>query len=170
MERPETSEYATFYAGYVEKVPETDILAVLSNQAAEIRELAGGLDEERGSYSYAEGKWSINELLAHMTDAERVFGYRAFRIAHGDQTPLASFDQDTYVANGRANERLIESLINEFRLVRESNILVFERLKDEEWMRTGIASDWPVTVRALAFIMAGHARHHLAILRERYLS
>lgn len=170
MERPETSDYAAFYSGYVEKVPENDILAVLSNQAAEIRKLADGLDEERGSYSYAEGKWSINELLAHMTDAERVFGYRAFRIAHGDQTPLASFDQDTYVANGRANERSTADLVTEFSVVRESNLLVFGRLNDDEWMRTGTASDAAVSVRALAFIMAGHARHHLAILRERYLS
>ncbi len=170
MDRPETSEYASFYAGYVEQVPENDVLRVLNGQVAELEKLVGSLSDERGGYAYAEGKWTIKQLIAHMSDAERVFGYRAFRIAHGDPTPLASFDQDTFVANGRANERTVTDLVAEFRAVRESNMLVLDRLNDEEWMRIGRASDAAVSVRALAFVMAGHFRHHLAILRERYLA
>lgn len=170
MDRPKTSEYAPYYAGYVSQVPENDILDVLTRQPDEFGQLLGAVAEERGLYAYAKGKWTIKELIAHMNDTERFFGYRAFRIAHGDTTPLPGFDQDFFVANGRANERLIDGLIDEFRLVRKSNLLLFERLNDNEWKRMGRASDAAVSVRAVAYIMAGHFRHHLAILRERYRS
>ncbi|CAN5579332.1 DinB family protein [soil metagenome] len=170
MDRPKTAEYAPFYAGYVSQVPENDILDVLSRQPHEIGELLDSVAEERGLYAYAEGKWTINELIAHINDTERVFGYRAFRIAHGDATPLPSFDQDFFVANGRANERAIADLVGEFRAIREANLLVLARLNDHEWMRMGMASDAAVSVRAVAYIMAGHFRHHLAILRHRYLA
>ena len=170
MRRPETSEYAEFYAGYVARVPETDIISVLDAQPGEIRELFAGVNEDRGQYSYAPGKWTVKQLLGHLNDGERIFGYRAFRISHGDATPLPGFEQDIYVTNGKADLCSIANLIEEFELLRRVNMLVFDRLRDDEWSRIGTASDATVSVRALGFVMAGHVRHHTSILQERYLS
>lgn len=169
MRRPENSEYAEYYEGYVSAITETDVVSVLSSQTDELRDLLQGLPEEKGMFAYAEGKWTIKELLGHLTDAERVFAYRLHRFSHGDTTPLSSFDQDIYVTNGRSNKRTFADLLEEFDYQRRSNICLINSLSDEDWELTGIASDYPVSVRALAFIMAGHVRHHLGILEERYL-
>ncbi len=169
MTRPENNEYGEWYAGYVSTITETDVVAVLAGQIEEIAELYGSIDDAKGVYKYADGKWTIKELLGHIIDAERVFGYRLHRFSHGDLTPLSSFDQDTYVANGRSNQRSFADLINEFATQRRSNVALARSFRDEDWDLAGIASDNPVTVRALAFIMAGHVRHHSRILKERYL-
>lgn len=170
MRRPEKNEYGEWYAGYVSSITETDIVGVMTEQIDEIAERYGSIDEEKGTIKYAEDKWTIKELLGHIIDAERVFAYRLHRFSHGDATPLSSFDQDTYVANGRSNDRTFADLIEEFVAQRRSNVALVRSFREEDWNLTGIASDNPVTVRALAFIMAGHVRHHSRILKERYLA
>jgi len=168
MTRPEKNEYAEFYAGYVSLVEDSDIISALQNQASELSDLLAGISEEKGDFKYADGKWSIKELLGHIIDGERVFSYRALRISRGDQTPLAGFEENSYVANSNFVHSNLADLIEEFALLRASNVLLFKNLSDEAWLRRGTASDAAVSVRALAFIMVGHARHHANILRERY--
>jgi uncharacterized damage-inducible protein DinB len=168
MERPTDAEFAPFYARYVALVPETDILAVLEQQVEEIRRLAVSVPPERETYRYAEGKWSIRQVLGHLVDGERVFGYRAFCFSRGEQAALPSFDENQYVAAARSEATPLRELADELALVRQSNLVLLRRLEPREWARVGSASGKPVTVRALAWIMAGHPRHHLQVLRERY--
>ena len=169
MNRPEKNEYAKFYETYVSLVEETDIVSALEKNLNELQSLLAEVTEEKGSYAYVEGKWSVRELLGHLIDGERVFSYRALRISRDDQTPLASFEENSYVANSNFSNAKLADLIEEFSLLRRSNILFFKNLTDEAWLRTGTASEATVSVRALAFIMVGHVRHHARILRERYL-
>jgi hypothetical protein len=166
--RPAEGEYAPFYARYVALVPETDILAVLERQAGELRQLAASVPAERETYRYAEGKWSVREVLGHLVDGERVFGYRAFCISRGERAALPSFDEDQYVGEARCDAIPLRELAGELALVRESNLAVLRRLEPRQWERVGTASGKPITVRALAWVMAGHPRHHAEILRERY--
>jgi hypothetical protein len=168
MDRPREDEYAPFYARYVALVPETDILAVLAHQVEEIRRLAASVPAERETYRYAEGKWSVREVLGHLIDGERVFGYRAFCISRGETAPLPAFDENQYVAAARSHTTPLRELVDELALVRRSNLAALRRLEPEHWQRFGTASGKPVTARALAWVMAGHPRHHLNILRERY--
>lgn len=170
MRRPERNEYAEYYEGYVSSIPEDDVVSVLAGQAAELEAMIAGLPENKGIFSYADGKWTIKELLGHIIDGERVFGYRLHRFSHGDATPLASFDQDIYVNNGRSNLRTFADLLDEFASVRRGNLSLVRTLREADWDLAGTASDAHVTVRALAFIMAGHVRHHLRIMQERYLA
>jgi len=130
--------------------------------------LFAGRSERDGSFRYAPGKWTVKEVLGHVTDTERIFTYRALRIARGDQTPLASFEQDDYVKNGGFGERTLASLAEEFALVRAASIALFRSFSEEAWSRRGIASQKEVSVRGLAFITAGHQIHHRLILEERY--
>ncbi len=169
MNRPEKNEYAAFYETYVSLVVETNIVSALEKNLDELQNLFAEISEEKGSYAYAEGKWSIRELLGHLIDGERVFSYRALRISRDDKTPLASFEENSYVANSNFGNAKLAHLIEEFSLLRRSNILFFKNLAREAWLRTGTASDAAVSVRALAYIMVGHVRHHANILRERYL-
>jgi hypothetical protein len=168
MERPSDNEYASFYNGYVSLVPETDILAALTNQPAELRRLAEPAYGEREAYCYAPGKWSIRQVFSHIVDGERVFGYRAFSIGRGEKQPLPGFEENDYVASSDAASRDLSELVDEFRLVRESNLVGFRRLDNDAWRQVGTASGLPVSTRALAFIMAGHVRHHVGVLRTRY--
>jgi uncharacterized damage-inducible protein DinB len=168
MQRPTDAEYAPFYAPYVALVPETDILPVLEQQIEEIRRLAAAVPSPRETYRYAEGKWSIRQVLGHLVDGERVFGYRAFCISRGEQAPLPSFDENQYVSASRFDATPLLELADELALVRRSNLVVLRRLEEARWARAGIASGKPVSVRALAWVMAGHPRHHLGILKERY--
>lgn len=169
MNRPEQNEYAAFYETYVSLVEETDIVSALEKNLYELQNLLAEVSEEKGSYAYAENKWSIRELLGHLIDGERVFSYRALRISRDDKTPLASFEENSYIANSNFSRAKLADLIEEFSLLRASNILLFKNLSDEAWLRTGTASEAAVSVRALAYIMVGHVRHHANILRERYL-
>ncbi len=166
--RPESSEYAPFYAGYVARVPEDDIVSVLQKQADEIRDLARALPAAKETFRYADGKWSIREVLGHLIDGERVFGYRAFCFSRGEQAPLPSFDENQYVAAAGADAIPLAELASEFAAVRASNLAFLRRLSGAEAARLGTASGKPISVRALAYIMAGHPRHHVAVLRERY--
>jgi len=169
MNRPEPSEYAPYYEGYVSLVPETDILTVLRDQNDELRSLVEAMPEERGTYAYAEAKWTVKELLSHLIDGEKIFAYRALRISRGDATPIEGFDQDPYIEHSHANERSFGDLIGEFDLNRRANLVMFGNMRDPDWMRFGTASDNAVSAKAVAWIMAGHVRHHVNILKERYL-
>ncbi len=170
IERPSADEFAPFYANYVSGVPDGDITEILEAQARELVELLGRLDVARAEYRYAPGKWSVKEVVGHITDTERIFAYRALRISRGDATPLAGFDQDTYVAGAHFDRRDLGSLLAEFQTVRAATVSLFRSMTEEESRRAGSANATPVTARALAFIAAGHERHHSRILRERYLS
>ncbi len=167
--RPAQTEYAEFYADYVALVEETDVISALLNQPEDLRKLLAGISEEKEHYGYAEGKWSIRELLGHIVDAERVFSYRALRISRGDATPLAGFEENFYVANGNFGSVKLTETLEEFSLLRRSNVLLFKNLTEAMWQKTGTASNASVSVRALAYIVVGHVRHHENILRERYL-
>lgn len=167
-ERPPQSEYAPFYAGYVALVPETDILTVLGGQVDAIRRLLAPVPAGKESYRYAEGKWSLRQVVGHLVDGERVFGYRAFCFSRGEQAALPSFDENQYVGAARADSIPLAELLEELALVRQGNLVVLRRLDARDWARVGTASGQPVSVRALAWIMAGHPRHHVNVLRERY--
>jgi hypothetical protein len=168
MNRPAATEYAPFYAGYVGLVPEADVLSVLEEQKDAFRRLAGTVTPDRERYRYAPDKWSIREVAGHLVDGERVFGYRAFAISRGEQAPLPSFDENVYVSASGNDSVPLPDLVAELVAVRDANLAFLRRLSDEPWGLVGTASGKPVSVRALAFIMAGHPRHHLGILRERY--
>ena len=165
--RPQANEIADYYLPYVAYVPD-DFLGYLRNSAQEIDAYMQALPEERLTYAYAEGKWSIAEVLVHIIDAERVFAYRALRIGRGDSTPLAGFHQDDYVPTSRANERSKESLIAEFETVRSATLSLYDQFNEEDLNRIGQASGYPISPRALGFIIGGHAAHHLKVLKEKY--
>ena len=170
IERPGADEFAPFYANYVSGVPDGDITDVLESQGRDLLQLLGGLDGPRAEYRYAPDKWSVKEVVGHIADTERIFTYRALRIARGDATPLAGFDQDTYVVNAQFGRRELGALLAEFQTVRAATVSLFRAMTTDESRRVGLANAMPVTARALAFIAAGHERHHSRILRERYLS
>ena len=167
---PDASEYAPYYGKYIALVGGNDVVAALEDQPRETVSLLTGLTDEQGDYRYAADKWSIKEMLGHVVDAERVFSYRALRFARNDQTPLASFEQDDYVRAGNFSECRLADLIEEFVAVRRATVWLFRQLSAEAWMRRGIASDNPVSVRAIAYIIAGHELHHRRVLQEKYLS
>jgi hypothetical protein len=165
---PAADEYASFYAGYISHVRGSDVIAILEAQPGELRGLIEPLSESDGAARYAEGKWSVKETLGHMADAERVMSYRLLRVARGDTTPLAGFEQDDYVASADSDVRTLESLLQELEAVRRASLALVRSLGSEAWERRGTANNTPVSARALAHIVAGHWAHHAAILRERY--
>ncbi len=170
MNRPEKTEYAEYYETYVSLVPEAEILSSLENQIAEIENFFTRVSEEKASFGYAEGKWTIKELVGHLSDGEKIFGYRALRVARADKTPMEGFEQDGYIENSNFNNIKLSDLIDEFLYLRKANLIFFQNLSDEAWKRTGTASNAEVSVCALAYIMVGHVRHHLNILKTRYLA
>jgi uncharacterized damage-inducible protein DinB len=167
--RPDASEYAPNYQGYVTKVPDGNLLEILEDQRQETQELLAGITEGRAMHRYAPGKWSVKEVIGHLTDAERVFSYRALRFARGDQTPLPGFDENAYAPAGKFDARALPDLAAELHAVRRATIALFAGLDAPALARRGLASNQEVSVRALAYIIAGHERHHLGVLRERYL-
>jgi hypothetical protein len=167
--RPDASEYASNYAGYVSKVPNGNLIEILEDQRQETQDLLAGLTGGRAMHRYAPGKWSIKEVVGHVMDAERVFSYRALRFARGDQTPLPGFDENVYAPAGQFDLRPLPDLAAELSAVRLASIALFAGLDAEAFARRGMASNQDVSVRALAYIIAGHERHHVGILRERYL-
>jgi DinB superfamily len=168
MVRPGPGEYAPFYETYVSKVQGGDVIAQLESQRLQTAQFFAASTERDGNFRYAPGKWSIKEVVGHLSDSERVFGYRAMRIGRGDQTALPGFEQEDYVKNGNFGEQSLADLVSEFGLVRAATLALLRSFNAEAWGRRGIASDNPVTVRALAFIIAGHELHHREILKERY--
>ena len=170
MHRPEKSEYDPYYERYISLIIDNDIVPVLAGQLTELQDLFTALPEERGTYAYETAKWTIKEVLSHLIDGERIFAYRVFRIARGDKTPIEGFEQDGYIENSHANEGSFAELLDEFNLLRRANVLFFKNLDNDDWVRTGTANDVEISVRAIAFVMAGHIRHHITILRSRYLA
>lgn len=169
ISRPEKDEYARYYDGYVSLVEGEDVISALKKQMAETKELLAAISEEKAGFRYAEDKWSIKQLLGHLIDTERVFAYRALRISRADRTPLAGFEQNEYIANTDFDACCLSDLAEEFEMVRRANILMFQHMPADAWMRRGIASENEVTVRALAYMTAGHELHHLNVLKDRYL-
>lgn len=166
--RPDATEYAPYYGRYTELVPEGSIVETLERQIGETMAMLRAIPEERGGYRYAPEKWSIRQSIAHIADAERVFAYRALRIARGDTTPLASFDENEYARQNRADERTVRDLADELAAVRGATVHLARSLNEEELARRGTASGKEVSARALLWIAAGHELHHVKILRERY--
>lgn len=167
--RPGADEFAPYYGTYVDKVVEDGpILEILAGLGHELRTTMAGIDDERGGYRYAEDKWSIKEVLGHLIDAERIFSCRALCFARGEKQPLPGMDQDEFVLGGEFDERPITSLLDEHRTVRESTIALFGGLSGDQLRRRGVASGCEFTCRSVAYIIAGHERHHLGVLRQRY--
>ncbi len=170
MNRPNESEYAPYYQSYVDQVSENDIMAVLRGELDELDVLLSRVAPDKEIFAYADGKWSIREIIGHLIDGERVFGYRALCIARGEKQNLPGFDQNDYMLTAPYNHIELEDLLSELRLVRLSNMAMFRSLDEQAWNRVGTANGNEITVRALAFIMGGHVRHHMNVLKERYLS
>jgi DinB superfamily len=169
MERPAPTEYIPYYESYISLVPGKPIVAVLEEQLAEVREWVETVPEERETYRYAPGKWSLREAMGHVVDSERIFAYRACAIARGETQPLPGYEQDDYVAESAADHRRLSDLLEELEWQRRGNVLLFRGLTEAAWRRMGLANNDPVSVRALAYIMAGHVTHHLRVFRERYV-
>jgi hypothetical protein len=167
MPRPAPSEYAPYYAKYIDLVPEEDILAALEAQLAETLAVLRPAPESQGNVRHPPYTWTVKEVVGHLTDTERVMGYRALRFARADATPLPGFDEEKYAPAGEFDRIPLAGLVAEFEAVRRSHLYLFRHLPAAAWARGGKANDTPVTVRALAYIIAGHGRHHTAILRKR---
>lgn len=168
IERPSDGEHNPYYSKYIALVTEDDLFDVLERQGAEIRQLAARLPADKEAYSYGPGKWSVRQVIGHLTDAERVFGYRAFRISRGDETPLSGFDENLYVQRSPYAAVPAKQLAEEFALVRSANLAFMRQLDAPRWPRRGTANNSPISVRALAYIIGGHVRHHQKGLRDNY--
>ncbi len=166
--RPQPSEYHPFYETYVSKVPEERILPVLEAQPDEVRRFLGAVPESRGGHRYAEGKWSVRQVVGHVADSERLFTYRALCFARGERQALPGFDEDAYAAEAGFDAVPLRALVDELLAVRQATLHFYRHLPDGAWTRGGTANGKALTVRSLAYIMAGHLRHHLGTLRERY--
>ena len=169
MTFPQTNEAATYYFPYIDLARTDDIVSFMKDQLAELNSFLEGITEEQSLHRYEPGKWSIRDLWNHVNDGERIFLSRALWFARGFTDPLPSFDQEIAVAGANADDVPWAELVDEFRTVRLATLSFFRNLSPEAWSRTGIASDNPFTVNALAYIIAGHAAHHVNVLKERYL-
>lgn len=169
IDKPDKTEYLPYYDRYISLVPEGDILALLSKQCEATMALLKSIPESQANFRYAPDKWSIKELVGHVIDTERIFAYRALRFARDDKTPLSGFEQDDYIRSASFDDCPLGELSSEFESVRQSNLFLFRHLNGEAWLRRGVASESEVSVRALAYIIAGHELHHREILRSRYL-
>jgi uncharacterized damage-inducible protein DinB len=167
--RPTPQEYAAYYAGYVDLVPDGDVIAALEQGRKDTRNLLGKLSEAKAAYRYAPDKWTIKTVLGHIADAERVFAYRALWFARGAAAPLPGWDENDWARESNFDAQTLEDLLQGYDAVRDATLALLRSLTEPTWTRRGTANNHPVTVRALAWITAGHERHHLKILRERYL-
>jgi hypothetical protein len=167
--RPQPDEAASYYSTYIDRVTSDDIVAELATQLDETLGFLARISEEQSLHRYAPDKWSMRELLGHVNDAERVFMYRAMWFARGFDSPLPSFDQEIGYKAAESDKVSWGSHVDEFRAIRSSTLAFFRNLPEDAWLRSGIASDSPVTVRAIAYIVAGHLSHHVSVLQERYL-
>jgi uncharacterized damage-inducible protein DinB len=165
---PNSGEYTPYYGRYVSLVSTSDMLETLKQQARQTYELFAACSEKDANYSYAPGKWSVKEVLGHMIDTERIFAYRALRIARNDKTPIEGFEQDDYVKDGPFQHCSLGELLEEFSAVRTATLCLLRSLDEEAWTRSGTASGNPFTVRALVYVIAGHELHHRKVLEEKY--
>jgi uncharacterized damage-inducible protein DinB len=170
MNKPNQDEYSSFYSGYINSLPETNVLQLIADQKTELGSIANKIDEEKSKYRYAEDKWSIRELIGHLIDCERIFSYRLLRFSRGDsQNELPGFDENAYIEKSKYHETEFMKLVNELLFLREATILQLQSLTENEINCWGIANENKITVRALIYIIAGHTQHHISILKERYL-
>jgi hypothetical protein len=169
LQAPDRTEAAPYYFTYIDQVGGGDIRQILAAQAGETAAFLSGIGDERSLHRYGPDKWTIREVVSHVNDAERLVSFRALWFARGFETPLPSFDQNEAIAKAGANDRAWRDLVEEFRAVRAATVALFRDLPDEAWARRGTASGYEFTVRALAYICAGHVAHHAAIVRARYL-
>jgi len=166
--RPGSDEYDPYFDTYISKVPEQDLHELLASQIEGTCAMLGKVPESEADCAYAPGKWTIKEVAGHIVDTERIMAYRLLRVARGDTTPLPGFEQDDYIRDGNFQERTLASLIKEFRLVRTSTCALLQGLNGAALARRGSANGKTVSARALAYIIAGHERHHVGILQQRY--
>jgi uncharacterized damage-inducible protein DinB len=168
-DRPAPTEYAPYYGKYISLVPEGDIVTILGRQIDDTLALFASISDAQAGSRYAPGKWSVKEVVGHLIDTERIFGYRALRFARNDRTPIPGYEQDDYVSNGNFDAQSLSDLASEYEHVRRAGIYLLRGLSSDAWDRRGIASDNEVSVRALAYIIAGHELHHLGVIRTKYL-
>jgi uncharacterized damage-inducible protein DinB len=168
-DRPDPSEYLPYYEKYISLFPPGDVLATLERELATTLSLLRSLTPAQAEVRYAPDKWSVKEVVGHVIDTERIFAYRAMRFARNDQTPLSGFDENEYVPAAQFGARALGDLATEFEHVRKANLFLFRGMDDDAWLRKGAANNATVSVRALAYIIAGHEIHHREILRTKYL-
>ena len=166
---PDTTEYPEYYGRYISQVPQGDIVTTLEQERDAVLALLGGIPAEKADFRYAPGKWSLKEVLGHVTDTERIFAYRALRFARNDKTPLPGFEQDDYMPYANFAQRELSDLAREFEHVRQASLFLFRNLDAAAWERRGTASGGEFTVRAMAYITAGHEIHHRRIIETKYL-
>ncbi len=169
LSRPAAGEYDEYYDLYVRRVPDGDILEIIDRQITDTNRFLLGIGEEKAKYRYAPDKWSIKQVAGHLSDIERLFQYRAVAFARNDRTPLPSIDQDDYLSGANFDDRALEDIAEEYRLVRTSGLALFRSFDDEISLRTGTASGFTFTVRSIPYILAGHEIHHVGVIKERYL-
>jgi len=167
--RPSPGDYSTYYENYIKQIEGEDILKILNEQSKQTQDILNSFSVHKGNYKYADGKWTIKEVVGHLLDTERVFAYRALCIARGEKKSLPGFEQNDYVTEGNFNRRELFDLNYEFRLLRESNLLLFRSFTPEMLTKKGFANESSVTVLAILYIIAGHEKHHMNVLKERYM-
>jgi uncharacterized damage-inducible protein DinB len=168
--KPESSEYAAYYGTYISKIESNDLLTELKENVLAFSDFIKKLPEEKLDYRYDEGKWTIKEIIVHLTDAERIFAYRALRFARKDKTSLAGFEENDYVQESNASNQSVKQLLEEFNAVRQASISLYKSFTAEMYLRTGAANGNEISVRALGFIIVGHVIHHQQTIVERYLN
>jgi len=169
ISRPDADEFAPYYLTYIDQVTEADALPVLERQRQSTARFLEGIPESRAGYRYAEGKWTLREVVGHLSDAERIFAYRMLRFARGDETPLPGFDENAYVPGGGFERRSLADVAAEFAAIRDASIALVRSLDESTQRRRGLANGKPMSVRALAWVIAGHEAHHVRVLKEKYL-
>jgi hypothetical protein len=169
MRRPLEGEFPDYYKLYIDSVPGENAIKYLESQVLDLQSFISDI-EEYGDYAYLPGKWTIKEVLGHITDAERVFGYRAMRFARGDNSALPGFDENAYVQSAHFSKRVMTDIAHEFSMMRHSNIHLFKSFTEEELNRTGTANNQNISVRSIVFAIGGHAAHHVNVIRQRYLA
>jgi uncharacterized damage-inducible protein DinB len=168
--RPSPTEYPAFFATYIDLVPSDDLLQELEQSFQQTMAILESLTEEQASFRYAPGKWTIKEVVGHMVDTERIMNYRALCIARGDTTPFPGFDEEAYVSHSEFAERSLQSLLQDFSLVRQASMNLLERLPTDAWSRVGTVNNNKIVVSALGFIIVGHGLHHTNVIRDRYMA
>jgi len=169
MDRPTEKEYAAYFGKYIDLVPKGNVIKIMEKQNEQFCEFLAQVSEKKADYRYADGKWSIREVIGHMIDAELVFLYRALRFSRNDSTKLAGFEQDDFIAHSNYSQQSLTDLIEQFYLLRKTSVSFFKSLSKAMWSNKGTASGNQGTVRAIAFIMAGHVIHHMQIINKKYL-
>jgi hypothetical protein len=169
IEQPQSNEYPPYYQGYLDLVKGGDVIRTLKDQIIDIQAVISTIPEEKEGFAYAEGKWTIKEVIGHIIDTERVLAYRAMRFARKDKTILPGFDENTFVANANFNKRTLYELAHEFAIVREANITMFKTFEKDQLIEKGNANGQQVSVRSIIYMIAGHAAHHVNVIRTKYL-